>query len=75
MANESWIWVMDLFGFASAGTLPFLGYQMTNKRAKCLLINQQTVLLPYTPQDESNLQRDLISRNPARHIHTRCRDG
>lgn len=50
-------------------------YQMTNKRAKCLLINQQTVLLPYTPQDESNLQRDLISRNPARHIHTRCQDG
>lgn len=50
-------------------------YQMTNKRAKCLLINQQTVLLPYTPQDESNLQRDLISKNPARHIHTHCRDG
>lgn len=50
-------------------------YQMTNKRAKCLLINQQTVLLPDTTQDESNLQRDLISRNPARHIHTRCQDG
>ena len=50
-------------------------YQMTNKRAKCLLINQQTVLLPDTTQDESILQRDLISRNPARHIHTRCRDG
>ena len=49
--------------------------QKTNKRAKCLLINQQTVLLPYTPQDEPILQRDLISRNPARHIHTRCQDG
>ena len=40
-------------------------YQMTNKRAKCLLINQQTVLLPDTTQDEPIRQR--ISLREIRH--------
>lgn len=75
MANDSWIWLWIYLDSRVLTHSLSWRYQMTNKRAKCLLINQQTVLLPYTPQDESNLQRDLISKNPARHIHTRCQDG
>ena len=44
MANDSWIWLWIYLDLRVPGHSLSWRYQMTNKQAKCLLINQQTVL-------------------------------
>ena len=44
MANDSWIWLWIYLDSRVLTHSLSWRYQMTNKRAKCLLINQQTVL-------------------------------